>query len=123
MKAYQGYRAASGCVVTVHERREGSKAVESRPLDPRLDLRNHSPTGFEWGYLGSGPAQLALALAADALGDDEIALRVYQELKTRVTARLVHQQWKVTQAFLRDVIEQILDDQMNPTKAKEQGVH
>ena len=34
-------------------------------LDPRFDLRNHSPDGFEWGYYGSGPAQLALALLCD----------------------------------------------------------
>jgi hypothetical protein len=27
-------------------------------------------TGFEWGFAGSRPAQLALALAADVLGDD-----------------------------------------------------
>lgn len=25
-------------------------------------LRNHSPDGFNWGYNGSGPAQLALAI-------------------------------------------------------------
>jgi len=30
--------------------------VDGRPLDPRLDLFNHAPTGFAWGYLGSGPA-------------------------------------------------------------------
>ena len=42
----------------------------ARPLDPRLDLRNHSPTGLNWAYGGSGPAQLALALLADALGPD-----------------------------------------------------
>ena len=29
-------------------------------IHPRLDLWNHSPTGFEWGYPGSGPAQSAL---------------------------------------------------------------
>lgn len=38
-----------------------------RALPPRTDLVNHSPTGFEWGYAGSGPAQLALALCVDAL--------------------------------------------------------
>jgi len=27
-----------------------------------LDKVNHSPTGFEWGYEGSGPAQLAFAI-------------------------------------------------------------
>ena len=41
----------------------------TKPLDSRRDLWNHSPTGFEWGYCGSGPAQLALALLADHLGE------------------------------------------------------
>lgn len=27
-----------------------------------LEEVNHSPTGFEWGYRGSGPAQLAYAI-------------------------------------------------------------
>lgn len=27
-----------------------------------LDEVNHSPTGFEWGYYGSGPSQLAYAI-------------------------------------------------------------
>ncbi|GAF79707.1 unnamed protein product, partial [marine sediment metagenome] len=42
---------------------------DSTELPPRLDLRNHSPMGFECGYLGSGPAQLALALLADVFDD------------------------------------------------------
>ena len=46
----------------------------------RLDLYNHSPTGFEWGYGGSGPAQLALALLADAI-NDQTALRLHQQFK------------------------------------------
>lgn len=36
----------------------------------RLDLYNHSPTGLEWGYGGSGPHQLALAILAHATGDE-----------------------------------------------------
>ena len=51
---------------------------KSEPLPLRLDLFNHSPTGFSWGYGGSGPAQLALALLADALGDDDWAIRLHQ---------------------------------------------
>ena len=57
-----------------------------KQLDPRLDLRNHSPTGFGWGYCGSGAAQLALALAADALGDEQRAIELYQEFKFRCVA-------------------------------------
>lgn len=56
------------------------------PLPRRLDLWNHSPSGFEYGYHGSGPAQLALALLADALGDDEQAVALHQEFKRRVVA-------------------------------------
>ena len=56
-------------------------------LNPRLDLRNHSPTGLEWGYGGSGPAQLALALLADATGDDVYACSFYQQFKWEVVAR------------------------------------
>lgn len=62
--------------------------TELTALRPRHDLRNHSPDGFAWGYGGSGPAQLALAILADATGSDELALQHYQEFKRRVIARL-----------------------------------
>ena len=75
MKTYHGRRTEYGCAVDVEENGE----VYS--LHPRHDLRNHSPTGFEWSYSGSGPAQLALALAADVLGDDDYAQEIYQRLK------------------------------------------
>lgn len=45
------------------------------------ELYNHSPDGFQWGYSGSGPAQLALALLLDATNDREIALAFYQAFK------------------------------------------
>ena len=50
----------------------------------------HFPTGYERSYAGSGPAQLALALLADALGDDEKAQDHYQDFKFKVVARLPH---------------------------------
>ena len=56
-------------------------SVNGEALDPRLDLENKSPTGFAWGYPGSGPAQLALAILADHTGDDATALRFYQDFK------------------------------------------
>lgn len=64
------------------------RAGESRPLPPRLDLMDHSPTGFEMGYAGSGPAQLALAILAEAVGDD-LALAHHQAFKDDVIARLI----------------------------------
>lgn len=66
----------------------GKVTVDGDPLDPRFDLRRHSPAGFGWGYGGSGPAQLALAMLADFLGDDEAAQRAYQDFKFEVVGRL-----------------------------------
>jgi hypothetical protein len=102
MKTYTGYRRPDGCVVKVHEH-DGM----TRDLPLRLDLRNHSPTGPEWGYGGSGPAQLALALAADVLGDDEQAQRVYQDLKFKLVGRLPHDGWSLSEDDLRRVIGEI----------------
>jgi|SRR5882672_8684704 len=74
--------------------RRGSAIVQvvwaggMRDLNPRLDLARHSPTGFGWGYEGSGPAQLALAMLADALGDDERARKLYQLYKSERIAKL-----------------------------------
>jgi hypothetical protein len=94
---YEGKRTDAGCVVT----------VDGELLPPRTDLRNHSPTGFEWGYGGSGPAQLALAILADhfqRLGNDSgvadrLALRYYQTFKFRVIGNLRQEAgWKLTTA-------------------------
>ena len=101
MKTYSGVRTAGGCAVTV------TGADGGRGLDPRFDLRTHSPTGFEWGYGGSGPAQLALALAADVLGDDEVALGVYQRLKFRVVARLPADRWELTEGELAAAVRSL----------------
>jgi hypothetical protein len=90
-KLYLGDRTAAGCVVTVN----------GKPLAPRLDLGNHSPTGFEWGYGGSGPAQLALALLADATGDADVALALYQRFKREVVGRLDHDGWSMTAEEIR----------------------
>ena len=63
---------------------------------------DHSPTGFEWGYGGSGPAQLALAILADFLGDDRLALELYQAFKWEVIGKLGHQGWNLTAAEIED---------------------
>lgn len=47
---------------------------------------NHSPDGFSWGYGGSGPAQLALALLLEAGADDDAARELHQEFKNEFVA-------------------------------------
>lgn len=95
MKTYHGTRTSDGCKVWVSD-----GTARQRPLRLRLDLRNHSPTGFAWGYGGSGPAQLALALLADALGNDEEALSRCQEFKRAVIAGLPAS-WTMSEAEIQ----------------------
>jgi hypothetical protein len=63
--------------------------IDEREILPErsLQVRNHSPTGFAWGYGGSGPAQLALALLLE-LTTEEMALLWYQDVKWQIIAKL-----------------------------------
>ncbi len=54
-------------------------------LDPRT-LCRHSPTGLEWGYGGSGPADLALNALYQMTGSLATAFRHYQAFKFRFVA-------------------------------------
>jgi len=47
---------------------------------------SHSPDGFNWGYGGSGPAQLALALML-LYCEEEDALAIYQAFKREFVAQ------------------------------------
>lgn len=48
----------------------------------------HSPTGFEWGYGGSGPADLALNILYAVTGNKELAMRYYQQFKWDFIAKV-----------------------------------
>jgi len=67
----------------------GEVTIDGKYLDPdrSLKVRNHSPDGFSWGYGGSGPSQLALALLLEAT-DENTAARVYQNFKWDIIANL-----------------------------------
>jgi len=91
---YVGYRRRGHAIV--------EKQSEQEQLTPErsLELADHSPSGFEWGYGGSGPAQLALALLLDYTDDEAFALDHYQEFKTEVVSQLdcagSSERWRLT---------------------------
>jgi hypothetical protein len=95
VKRYEGRRKGQVAEVT----------VDGRPLNSRFDLWSHSPSGFEWGYGGSGPAQLALALLADHLSDDDQAVLHYQDFKRTVVAGLPHLGWTLTSEQIEESLE------------------
>jgi hypothetical protein len=98
-RTYKGRRDSSGAArVTVI-----ADGVERR-------LRHkvyHSPTGFNWGYEGSGPADLARSLLLDFLGFDPHPA-VYQTFKRLTVAKLpTDRDWTLgshmLRVYLRDV--------------------
>lgn len=102
-------------------------------LNPRFDLRRHSPDGFSWGYHGSGCAQTALAIMASHLAEpkhhvavmavlgmheqpseddldgqelgDYLAERYYQKFKARVIAGIAQNtDWELTEEAIEQLI-------------------
>ena len=57
------------------------------PLPMMLGEVNHSPTGFEWGYYGSGPSQLAYAILRFFYSEKE-ARKEYMQFKQDVIAKI-----------------------------------
>ena len=96
-KRYEGTRCYGKVSVT----------VDGRHLDPRLELKSLCSDGFEWGYGGSGPAQLALALLVDHLKDSRKALALYQPFKWRVIASLPHNGWVLTEEQIRRALRSL----------------
>ena len=107
-------------VIYVGYRRQGRAIVENQSdqeqLTPErsLELANHSPSGFEWGYGGSGPAQLALALLLDYTDDEEVALAEYKAFKTEVVSQLECTGpdgcWRLTGREIDAALREIVDD-------------
>lgn len=89
MAIYRGYRyqEAGPLVVT-------KDGVVLSPV-PSQKVWNHSPDGFQWGYGGSGPAQLALALLLDVTGDSELSVRLHQAFKREFVASW-GEKWEIT---------------------------
>jgi len=87
MRTYIGARTIDGIKVT----------VDDKPLDERTDIHLFSDNGFEWTYEGDAPQQLALAILAEHLGDDNRALELSGRFMRQVIAELDNE-WVLTDA-------------------------
>ena len=97
MAIYHGFiaRMDQGCLVT-------KDSVELSPARSQAVV-NHSPNGFAWGYGGSGPAQLALALLLEETSET-VALGLYQSYKWEVVAKLPVF-WEITSQEIKDWVD------------------
>jgi hypothetical protein len=108
-KRYEIVRGSDGVRVTVFPE-TGSRYF----LDERTDLRLHSQSGFEYGYFGSGPSQLALAMLADHFSGDEngdsVSIRLYQDFKAMVISAVDPElmSWEITSEQIESTVRSLL---------------
>lgn len=101
MKIYRGRRLGPrenlpGVSVTVSE----FEGENDKPLKHRI---RHSPTGFEFGFGGSGPADLARSILWDHLGK-EPSPALYQEFKWAFVATW-GDEWQISSLEIQDWID------------------
>lgn len=84
----------------------------TRVLPLYLNEVNHSPTGFEWGYYGSGPSQLAYAILRSYFGEREKAEELYTQFKSDFIAVLPSStsdrafcDWVITESQVKEWLE------------------
>ena len=94
MKTIIGRRLNGSAIVTVKSE-QGEKALMHYPV--------HSPDGFEWGYGGSGPADLAYAILTEVAGQT-VASEYYQDFKWLVVSSLPHEGFELSEAAVRKCI-------------------
>jgi len=92
-EGYRLFRAQEGAIV---RRSDGSS------LPVKLNEVSHSPDGFEWGYGGSGPSQLAYALLRDRGVPEKLAKALYQRYKNDVIAVFDHGGGFISSASIAD---------------------
>jgi len=112
-KVFRGFNRRAiegGMLVTVEDVPEDGSSHGQHPLPPRLDIVNHSPTGFGWGYGGSGAGQLALAILCQ-LFDDKYAKNHYMKFKWDFVAKLKQdEEWVATEDELRALLPKAKDN-------------
>ncbi len=67
-------------------------------------LVRHSPDGFEWGYHGSGPADLARSIVGDLLEEADPDPADYQDVKRALVAKLPEKGGTITEDQVLEVL-------------------
>ena len=87
---------------------ERAAYIDGIKLDTRqsVKLRNHVPDGDVcWGYHGSGPSQLALALLLHFGATEDEALEWYQNFKRDIIAELPQTDFEMPESRVTDWLE------------------
>ena len=94
MKTYKGKRLENGNYASDNIITVDGVAFEPLMLEKSLKVQFHSPTGFSWGYGGSGPHQLALAILMHS-NNNEIAKKCHHQFVIDYVCKW-KDEWQIT---------------------------
>jgi hypothetical protein len=94
-KIYRGWRDREGQHLT-------HVLVNGHPL---CHIHKHS-SEMTWGYSGSGPADLALSILTDYLGDEERAFQLHQQFKRHFVAGFDTSSWTLDSEQIENWLKQ-----------------
>ena len=91
------------------------------PVEPSLKVVNHAP-GFQWGYAGSGPSQLAMAILLDyTKGNVDMSKSFYQYFKFEFVSKW-QDSWSITESEIHNWIKQNFDTILDDVDDKKRGL-
>jgi len=99
-RMYLGDRTIDGAQVT----------VDGVSLNPALEVKTFTDHGFEWGFDGDGPRQLALAILSEHLNNPEEALSHCELFMTRVIANFGNE-WEMSSKDIDTALSNIFTHQ------------
>lgn len=85
----------------------GNETIETKELTPNDSQKvvNHSPDGFEWGYGGSGPAQLALAILLDYTDNEVRSVVMTEDFKWSFVANARREGFQINAREIDEFME------------------
>jgi hypothetical protein len=108
VRTFRGLRQGLDSAEVWMERADGTR-------EPLPHIVRHSPTGFEWGYMGSGPSDLALALCDAATAGRVTSSRVYMAIRDELVAGIQADAWELPATRVLDAIARLTEgDQHRP---------
>jgi uncharacterized protein DUF6166 len=103
IRGYRNNQRGGACLVTVVDELGDEKVLPPAVISPKHEVR-HSPDGFQWGYAGSGPAELARAILVRVIEGDDRARhpRCYQLYKADVVQRIQKDEFELSFKSVRE---------------------
>lgn len=96
---FVGVREAGLAVVYVYENGRNTGHLEASVF-----AQTKSPTGFEWGYDGSGPSALAHSIIVRCTADEVAADQLWMTFRERVVSLFPEEGFRLSETSLRQLL-------------------